>query len=505
MEIQVLTGNISTLSVGAALAELYEGQDPLEGVLVAWDQALGGAISRLRAKGEIKGKPRELTLIHTLGRLRPERVLLVGLGKREELTPNRIRDAAAEALRYARRLESETVATTILGAGVAGIKHEQAAQALAEGAILGLYTFRRHQARGENSQDLEKLTLVDPRRKNRAELGQGVTTGRILAEAANQARDMVNEPANYMTPTILAQEAQKVAQAYGLECQILNREQMEAVGMGALLGVAQGSRQPPQFIILRYRGDHKSSRLLALVGKGITFDSGGISIKPADGMGEMKGDMAGGAAVISAMGAIAQLKPELNITGLVPATENLPGGNAYKPGDVLKSMSGKTIEVISTDAEGRLILADALCYAHMKEKATLVVDAATLTGACQVALGNICSGAFTNNQSLVDKVLRAGQETGERAWQLPMFTEYKEQNKSDVADIKNTGGRYAGAITAAQFLAEFAQDTPWVHLDIAGTARAEKDSGATVKGATGVPVLTFVNLALALAQEEEEA
>ena len=270
--------------------------------------------------------------------------------------------------------------------------------------------------------------------------------------------------------------------------------------MGALLGVARGSQQPPKFIILHYRGSDSTGVDVALVGKGITFDSGGISIKPSHGMEEMKGDMAGGAAVMAAMSAIAQLKPKINVIAIVPATENLPGGDALKPGDILTAMNGKTIEVISTDAEGRLALADALGYAR-KQKAKFIVDVATLTGACRMALGDVCSGAFGNNQQLIDKVIAIGAETGELIWQLPMYDQYKEQNKSDVADIKNVGGKYAGAITAAQFLSEFVGDTPWVHLDIAGTSFSDKERGYRVKGASGVPLRTLVNLVLALAQE----
>ena len=269
--------------------------------------------------------------------------------------------------------------------------------------------------------------------------------------------------------------------------------------MGALLGVAQGTRQPPKLIILNYKGSDSTDTDIALLGKGITFDSGGISIKPSEGMGEMKGDMAGGAAVMAAISAIAQLKPRINVTAFIPATENLPDGNALKPGNIISAMNGKTIEIISTDAEGRLVLADALLYAA-KLGAKSLVDIATLTGACRVALGDIYTGAFTNNQELVDKIIAAGKEAGELIWQMPMHEQYMELNKSDVADIKNVGGRYGGAITAAQFLAEFAGDTPWVHLDIAGTSVTEKERAYLIKGATGVPVRTLVNLVLSLSK-----
>jgi len=277
---------------------------------------------------------------------------------------------------------------------------------------------------------------------------------------------------------------------------------MEAMGMGALLGVAKGSNQPPKLITLSYKGDKRSEKTLGFLGKGITFDSGGISIKPSEGMGDMKDDMAGAAAVMTALGAIAQLKLKINVTAVVPATENLPSGTALKPGDVLKASNGKTIEVISTDAEGRLILADALSYAR-KLSLSPLIDLATLTGSCRVALGTLYSDLFGNNQDLVNKVLRAAERTGERMWQMPMPEEYKEQNKSEIANVKNTGNRYGGAITAALFLAEFVNDTPWVHIDIAGTASSNKESGYTIKGATGVGVRTLIELALSEAKSQE--
>jgi len=347
--------------------------------------------------------------------------------------------------------------------------------------------------------EIKQLSIIDADEANLPILEQGYHKGKVMAEATNLARDMVNEPANYMTPSRMAETAAKLAESYELELSLLEREQMQELGMGALLGVTQGSRQPPKFVVLHYKGGDSTQIDVALVGKGITFDSGGISIKPSEGMAEMKGDMAGGAAVMAAVSAIAQLKPRINVMAIIPATENLPGGSALKPGDILTAMNGKTIEVISTDAEGRLILADALNYAK-KFGAKLVVDVATLTGACRVALGDVCSGAFGNNQELVDKVIAAGAEAGELIWQMPMYEQYKEQNKSDVADIKNVGGKWGGAITAAQFLAEFAGDTPWVHLDTAGTSLSEKEKAYLVKGATGVPVRTLVNLVLCLAK-----
>jgi leucyl aminopeptidase len=280
----------------------------------------------------------------------------------------------------------------------------------------------------------------------------------------------------------------------------MDREEIGSLKMGGLLGVAQGSQQPPKFIVLNYRGRQSNGIDIALIGKGITFDSGGISLKPSENMGDMKDDMAGAAAVLGAVGAIAQLKPVINVVVIVPATENLPSGTAMKPGDIIQIMNGKTVEIISTDAEGRLILADALSYAR-RLGARKLVDIATLTGACVVALGNVNTGAFSNDQTLVTQLIAAGAEAGENIWQMPMNEEYKEQNKSDVADIKNTGGRYAGAITAAWFLGEFVEGIPWVHLDIAGTVTLDKDRGYLIKGATGVPVRTLINLVLSLADK----
>jgi leucyl aminopeptidase len=296
----------------------------------------------------------------------------------------------------------------------------------------------------------------------------------------------------------MAESARQLSETHGLELNVLEREQMQELGMGALLGVARGSQEPPKFITLHYKGGNSTEIDVALVGKGITFDSGGISIKPSEKMEEMKGDMAGGAAVMAAISAVAQLKPRINVMAIMPATENLPSGNAQKPGDIVTTMNGKTIEVVNTDAEGRLVLADALGYAN-KLGAKHIIDVATLTGAMIIALGNIYIGAFSNSKELIDRVIAAGADAGELIWQMPMHEGYKEQIKSDVADIKNIGGRPAGSITAALLLAEFAGDTPWVHLDIAGTNMSEKERGYLVKGATGIPVRTLVNLVLSLA------
>jgi len=500
LEIKFVAGDIAKTKADAIIVNYFEGAGRLQGDIAAIDKALGGAISRLVKAGEIKGKCGEVTIIHTLGKLPAERVVVTGLGKQAELTTDKVRGSIATALRLLRRKSVTDIATAAQGVGLGSITAESSAQALTEGAVLGLYTFRHHFTKEADFGEIKTFTIVGKDRNEVTALRRGSAKGRVLAEATNMARDMVNEPSNHMTPSDMAEMASRVAKTYGFDITVFEREQVEKMGMGAFLGVAKASQQPPKFIVLNYKGSRSKETDIALIGKGITFDSGGISIKPAEGMEEMKGDMAGGAAVIAAMGAIAQLKPAINVLAVVAATENLPGGNAFKPGDVLTAMSGKTIEIISTDAEGRLTLADALGYAR-KQGAKLLVDVATLTGACRVALGDVCSGAFGNDQDLINKIIAAGAEAGERLWQMPMYDEYKEQNKSEVADIKNTGGRLAGAITAAQFLAEFAGDTKWVHLDIAGTNITDKEKNHNVKGATGVPVRTLVNLVINLAKK----
>ena len=500
MQIKVESGDITQQPTRAIIINLLEGLSQPVGAAAAVDRSLDGAISRLIADGDLRGKYNDLTLVHTTGKIPASQVLVIGLGKQEELTLDRVRDVAANAARYLRRQRCRSAATVTHGEGVAGLEAEACAQAIAEGTLMGLYTFRRHKKRDEDETDLEELTLVEEDASKLEALRRGVELGIVLAEAANFCRDLANEPSNVLTPSEMAERARAMAHEAGLECQILERKDMEDLGMGALLGVAQGSQQPPKLIVLHYRGAPGEEGALGLVGKGITFDAGGISIKPSAGMEAMKGDMSGGAAIIAAMRAIGQLRPAINVTAIVPATENMPSGSALKPGDVLRAMNGKTIEIINTDAEGRLILADALSYAR-RLGLSPIVDVATLTGAISVALGNVALGAMTNDEAVLEKVKRAATAAGEKVWQLPMYEEYKEQIKSDVADMKNTGGRAAGSITAAFLLKEFVEDTPWVHLDMAGVDNYDKEKGVMVKGASGIPVRTLVQLALALAEE----
>ncbi|MBN1693134.1 MAG: leucyl aminopeptidase [Dehalococcoidales bacterium] len=496
MEIKAATGDIASSKTDAIIIIHHEGAKKPEGVAADIDEKLGGAISNLTKQKDIKGKLNEITLLHSMGKLTAGKVVVLGLGKKQELTTNKIRGAIAEACRYLRGKCVIRIASVILGDGINNIKTDDAIQAMAEGAALGLYTFRRYMTKKENDfGEIKELTIFG---KGKKAIEQAIAKGKIIAEAANYARDMVNEPGNYMTPTQMANAARQLAKKYELKIQVFDKDKIKELGMGGLLGVSRGSQQPPKFIVLSYKGRQSSEIDLGLVGKGITFDSGGISIKPSEHMADMKGDMAGAAAMLATLYAVAQLKPAINVTAFVPATENLPSGTALKPGDIISAMNGKTIEVLNTDAEGRLILADALSYA-VKTGAKAIIDAATLTGACQIALGKITFGTFTNNQALLDKIITAANEAGEPAWQLPMFDEYKEFIKSDVADIKNIGNRYGGAITAAKFLEEFVGKTPWVHIDFTGDT--DKDKGYLVKGATGVPVRTLVNFVLAQAKK----
>jgi leucyl aminopeptidase len=500
LEIKVIVGDIAQIEADAIVVNLFEGVEQPGGATAAVDKALGGTISSLISRGESKGKFGEVSIVHTLGKLPARMVAIAGLGKRQDFNVDKIRGVAGEFCRALRKLNCHKIATILHGAGIGGVELEASAEAIAEGALLGLYSFAKYKK--PEYEDIEEMLIVVREREKVPILESAIGKGKLVAEATNLARDMVNEPANYMTPSQMAEVAKEIASKYNLEFKVFDREDMEAMGMGALLGVAKGSNQPPKLITLSYKGDERSEKALGFLGKGITFDSGGISIKASEGMDEMKGDMAGAAAVMTALGAIAQLKPKINVTAIIPATENLPSGTALKPGDVLKAMNGKTIEVISTDAEGRLILADALSYAQ-KLGLSPLIDLATLTGACRVALGTFYSGLFGNDRDLVGKVLKAAERTGERMWQMPMPEEYKEQNKSEIANVKNTGNKYGGAITAALFLAEFVDNTPWVHLDIAGPALSNKESGYIVKGATGVGVRTLVELALSEARSQE--
>ncbi len=494
MQVEIVTGSITEVICDALIVNLFEGVSMPTGATGAVDAALDGQIAALIRGKQGAGKYGATSVLHICNGLGTRQVILLGLGKREEFTLDRLRGVAGTAIRAAQKLDARSVATVVHGAGQAGFDPQAAAQALVEGTLLGNYRFCCYKTEPDDVVIPEKLFVIENDAQKVPQLTAGSERGQAIAAAVNITRNLVNHPANYMTPAKMAAQAAEIAGRHGLELQVMDREEIAALGMSAFLAVAQGSHEPPRLIVLKYNGNPGSQNLLALVGKGITFDSGGISLKPGEGMHEMKDDMAGGAAVLGAMQAIASLKPPVNVVAVVPCTENLPSGYAFRPGDVINSLGGKTIEIISTDAEGRLILADAIAYAH-RLGASHIVDLATLTGACVVALGAVTSGVMTNDRDLCGRVLAAAEAAGERMWELPLFEEYKEQIKSDIADLKNSGGRPAGAITAGLFLAAFAGAKPWVHVDIAGTVSSDKDKGYNVKGATGTGVRTLVRLA----------
>jgi leucyl aminopeptidase len=466
----------------------FEGPEPGPGVKEL-GKALGADLATVMKDNRLRGGLGETLTVPTLGRAEPGSVLLLGLGKRGEVTPDRIRRAVGKVA--ARAAGYRRVATTLAQA-VRG-PWEDAAQALVEGLLLGSYRFDRYKVRPieEDGQKprLETVTVLGPSRwdarKARAALGRG----EIFAEAAAWARDLVNTPALDATPEQLAREAQKMSRKVGLRCKVWSKAELEKGGFGGILGVGRGSENAPRLIELTYRGG--SGQPVALTGKGVTFDSGGLSIKDAHGMEWMKADMAGAATVMAAMRAIAQLKPRVNVIAAIPSAENLPGGSAIRPGDVLTHRGGKTSEVLNTDAEGRLILADALAYLGEK-KPRAIVDLATLTGACMIALGEDIWGVMGSSRGVIRDLLAAGEDAGEPGWELPLWTGYRKQIESTVADVKNIGNRYGGAITAALFLKEFVGEVPWAHMDIAGTAYAEKPGDYWPKGATGNPVRTII-------------
>lgn len=497
MNLEVKRGAIQDEQTELIVVNLFEEVAEPGGATGAVDKALGGQIRDLIASGDFKGKLNDTALLYTRGAIPAKRVLIVGLGKQEKFDQDKARQASAAAARKTRALGVTRYSTILHGAGAAALDPLQAAQALAEGTHLSQYRFTQHMTEKENKDsgvDLEKVSIVVASEELVAPVRDGARAGEQIAAAVKWARDLVNQPGNFATPSILADEARRMAKANGLKFQALGPADMRSLGMGALMGVAQGSAQEPRFIILEHNPRGEDTPPIVLIGKGLTFDSGGISIKPSDGMEKMKGDMAGGAAVLGAMQAIAALKLPHRVIGLVPATENLPSSTAYKPGDVVKALTGKTIEVISTDAEGRLILADALGYAQ-RYQPLAAVDLATLTGACFVALGIQAAGLFSNDDTLAARIETAGKATNEKVWRMPIWDEYAKQIKSDVADMKNTGGRGAGAITAAILLSKFADKMPWAHLDIAGTAAIEEEEVPyQPRGATGYGVRLLVQM-----------
>jgi len=463
-------------------------EDVRDELFAACDSALSGCLERLAATREFGGKVNTTRLIHTLGRLPAERLLLVGLGKRADLDDERLRQAAGNAVRALRGARVASFATVLHLAG----DPQTALEAVCEGSLLGGYAFEQYKTKDQDQRfSFEGMTLLLPRGITRKDALTRVERTLTVCRGVQLARDLVSQPGNVATPGYLADTARSLATRHGLECRVYEYDELESMGMNALVAVGKGSAEAPRLIVLEYRGAGERSRPVVLVGKGITFDSGGISIKPGAGMEEMKTDMAGSAAVLGTMQAAAGLGLPVNLLGIIPTAENMPDGKAYKPGDVVTSLSGTTIEITNTDAEGRLVLCDALHFARRYRPAAMI-DLATLTGACVVALGHEASGLMGNDQRLIASLKQAGERCGERVWELPLWEGYGEVMKSDIADLKNAGSRDGGSITAGWFLKQFVGDTRWAHLDIAGTAWSDKARPCSPKGATGVGVRLLI-------------
>ncbi len=492
MEIKVNQGSLTEAKCDVLIINLFEGVKSPGGGTGAVDNALGGLISSYVIEKEgFKGKFGEMYVLQTFGKIPADKVLVVGLGKSSEFNLNKIRELSSKAVNKALSLKAKTVCSILHGAGTAGLSAFDCAQMIAEGAVIGSYKFDKYKSKkdpDENSTAIENFAIVEMNEAKIPEIQKGVEKGQIIAEAVNFARDLANEPPVYLTPSKFAEIANE---SEGLECKIYEKDELEQMGMNAFLSVGKGSSQPPKFVHMIYKPVNPSKKV-ALIGKGITFDSGGLDIKPPSSMKTMKGDMSGAAAVLSVMKSLVKLKPDIEVHGITALCENMPGSSAYKPDDILRAKNGKTIEVDNTDAEGRLTLADALSYA-VELKPDEMIDVATLTGACVVALGKIASGIFGTDKKLVDNLIEAGEKGGERLWQLPIYEEYLEGLKSSIADFKNSGGREAGASTAAIFLKEFVGEVPWAHIDIAGTDNLEKDYKELSKGFTGVSVRTLIN------------
>src|SRR5215472_5627361 len=482
------------LETEALVSYVFEATDPVQGRVAEIDQSGGGLLRRLAKSGELTGKMLEFTLVHAPAGLQAARLLLVGAGKREQWDPAILRKVAGAALRYLKSRSVRNFAMLVRE----GEATEESAQAIVEGLLTADFESDKYKTEKKNDKRIETVLIAGYSEAERSRGEKGVAKGRVIADSQNFARDLINEPSNKLTPSILAQKAEAMAKATGLSVEILDEKKIADLKMGALLSVAQGSTEPPRMIVITYNppSAKPGTPVIGLIGKAVTFDTGGISIKPSEGMEKMKYDMAGGATMIGVMRTLATLKPAVKVICVVPATENMPGGRAQKPGDIQTAMSGKTIEVLNTDAEGRLILADGVHYAKQLG-ATHLIDAATLTGAIVVALAGINVGVFGSDQSFTDKLLASAKATGEKMWQMPIDDEYREFIKGTVADIQNiSSGKGAGATIGALFIKEFTGDSPWIHLDIAGTAWNDDAKPWMAKGPTGVTLRTLVHLVM---------
>jgi leucyl aminopeptidase len=494
MKIEVEKERIEDFRTEALLLFHFEGEKALLDKTERMDQATGGLIREVLKSGDFRGELYQTSLIYNQRGGRARRFLMVGLGKRGKFSLDGWRGASAKGAQALRNLGVRMFATPLVEETLPRISFDMLAQGLVEGVCLGLYDFNELKTKNrKKKREVDKMVILEEEPDRVETVRHGVLVGETVGQGVTLARDLVSRPGNLHTPTMMAETAKEVAKDCRLTLTVLEEKDARKEGMGAFLAVARGSDEPAKFIILEYHGGKNPTATFVLVGKGITFDSGGISIKSANKMQLMKSDMGGGAAVLAILQVVSKLRLPIHLVGIVPCTENLPSGKAYKPGDVITSLSGQTIEVISTDAEGRLILADGLTYAK-RFKPDAIIDLATLTGACVIALGERVMGMLGNNDRLKARVKRAAGKTGEQVWELPLWEEYQEQIKSDIADMKNVGGRPAGTITGAAMLSRFVDKIPWVHLDIAGPVFTEKNLPYIPKGATGVGVRLLVQL-----------
>jgi len=492
MQITLETKPFAALETDALVSYVFEETDPVQGRIAEIDQAAAGLLRKLAKSGELTGKTLEFTLVHAPAGLKAARLLLVGAGKREQFNGATLRKITGAALRYLKARAVKNFALLVREGEATG----ETAQIIAEGALLSNFESDKYKTDKKNDKNIETVLVAGYSDSERSAGDKGLSKGRIIADAQNFTRDLVNEPSNKLTPRILAEKAEAMAKEAGLSVQILDEKKIADLKMGALLSVAQGSVEPPRVIVVTYNPANAKpgAPVIGLVGKAVTFDTGGISIKPAEGMEKMKYDMVGGATMLGVMRALAALKPAVKVICVVPSTENMPGSKAQKPGDIQTAMSGKTIEVLNTDAEGRLILADGITYTKQLG-ATHLIDAATLTGAIVIALANINVGVFGSDQAFTDKLIASSKAAGEKMWQMPIDDDYREFIKGSFADIQNiSSGKGGGAITGAMFIKEFTGDSPWIHLDIAGTAWNDDAKPWLAKGPTGVALRTLVHL-----------
>jgi len=491
MEIKVLNEELKSQVCDVLVVGLFEKTEVLTGVIASVDEVLGEIINEfVIKKDKFEAKFGHTYLLQTYAKIPANKVLVVGLGEKEKFNLNKLRELSAKIIKKVEGIKAKKVCIDL---GKLEFDGFESGQVVAEGALIGEYSFDKYKT-DKPKERVSEFVLVEKDETKFNKLKDGVDKGIKIANAMNFARNLSNEPAQYATPSKLAEIAKKIE---GVKTKIYEKDEIEKMGMGAFLAVAKGSSQAPKFIHVRYTPSGTPKKKIALIGKGITFDSGGYDIKPASSMLTMKDDMSGSACVLSVMNTLRLFNPQVEVHGIVATCENMINGSAYKPGDILTAKNNKTIEVDNTDAEGRLTLADALCYA-CELGVDEVIDIATLTGACMVALGTQAAGIMGNSQELIDKLIKVGENNGERFWQLPMYAEYKDGLKSDVADMRNTGSRYGGASAAGVFLKEFVKDVDWVHMDIAGVAFLDKPQKELTKGATGAGVRTLLNYILSI-------